>query len=662
MSEVVHRFKSARLWAMLALSFAIGGAWLFTLHPSVGLRYDLTLNGGLVCWLLAALTLWRALVLRPSYALALAPMPSPSSPYQRRHALIACVGVICLIILTLPELRFGRDLGVDDIPLHLQALLLFGGLGAVGWGLSGERLPLPPARAWLRWDGLLPLGLITLAGLALRGWNPGLFHGFVDEIHFVEPITKMMDGERFDLLEPLNYIATFSGVQSYVGYLGTLVFGGGFTAVRLPSIIWGTLAIPAVYCVARAIFDRPTAILAALLLACYPPHIHFSRTALNNIADPTFGMWALALVLWGAHTGRRSYFAWAGVALGFVHYFYEGGRLVFTAVFVLIVLWFPTWRYTRKLTVTAVAALLIAAPIVTGLTVNSGSASPRLADNFLLGRYWTNLLLSRNSTFFLERYLNERLGPALLLFVHNPDSNGFYYNANDPLILPLLVPLFFLGMGATLWAWFGGRHGAGALLLIFFGTLFGNSLIGTNVWSPRYVVAFPVVAVLAAAGLSALPSLLIPNRRRVQLGVLATLGIGLALTQAVYFYGVHMPSYQRSARLFRDYDDVAIRAAALPPETAILLVVDRAVWNANIVTTLRLLGAADHVISLIPPENLAAASIRSMQTEPPIAVFLSPDQTALLNKLQQRYGNIAPVPSPYNVPADLQYWLYYVPE
>ena len=102
-------------------------------------------------------------------------------------------------------------------------------------------------------------------------------------------------------------------------------------------VVRHTLTIPAVYVLGKRLFDHRTGLLAGALLMAFPPHIHFSRIALNNIVDPCFAVVGFIFLLDGFRTQSRRSYALAGVCFGLTQYFYEGGRIVFPVVGGLVV-------------------------------------------------------------------------------------------------------------------------------------------------------------------------------------------------------------------------------------------------------------------------------------------------------------------------------------
>ncbi len=87
------------------------------------------------------------------------------------------------------------------------------------------------------------------------------------------------------------------------------LFGVSELALRLPGMIAGTLLLPVTYALAHRVYDRPTALLAAALVAASPFAILFAPTAFT---DPWLALW-LAAAAWAAVSGRPF---WAGLTLG----------------------------------------------------------------------------------------------------------------------------------------------------------------------------------------------------------------------------------------------------------------------------------------------------------------------------------------------------------
>lgn len=125
-------------------------------------------------------------------------------------------------------------------------------------------------------DWLL-VGLITLLGLALRLYHLGSQSLWYDEAYswLYIAATDFWTGIKLVLVDlvqlPLYYI---------LGRPFTLL-GDNAWALRLPSAMAGTLALPAIFLLGKQVGGRRVGLLAATLLALNPFHIWFSRDARN---------------------------------------------------------------------------------------------------------------------------------------------------------------------------------------------------------------------------------------------------------------------------------------------------------------------------------------------------------------------------------------------
>jgi hypothetical protein len=106
-------------------------------------------------------------------------------------------------------------------------------------------------------------------------------------------------------------------------------FGISEWSLRLPGMVAGVLLVPAVYLLAAAIYDRRTALLAALLVAASPFAILFAPTAFT---DPWLTLW-MVVALWAAFSRRP--FA-AGLATGLAVASKQQGVLVVPLVLVAL--------------------------------------------------------------------------------------------------------------------------------------------------------------------------------------------------------------------------------------------------------------------------------------------------------------------------------------
>src|SRR5215208_2819096 len=96
-----------------------------------------------------------------------------------------------------------------------------------------------------------------------------------------------------DMLENLYYGDRHPPLHHLSLWLTVHVFGDGELAVRLPSLIAGTLVIPALYWLGRELYDRRTGLIAAAFGAASPLLIWYTQEARMYAFVALFGLLAL---------------------------------------------------------------------------------------------------------------------------------------------------------------------------------------------------------------------------------------------------------------------------------------------------------------------------------------------------------------------------------
>jgi 4-amino-4-deoxy-L-arabinose transferase-like glycosyltransferase len=559
--------------------------------------------------------------------------------------------VVALGALSLLMLAIINGHGLPRVHYTLQLILLVVGILLVVRGMSADWCwPRLERREWLA------LAAVTLLALGLRLWvlEDGI-HRFVDEIPFANAVTRLWSTPDTLILLPFNNVASFTWLYPYLQAGSVALFGPTLTGLRVVSVLFGTLTIPALYFLARTLFGRGVAILAALVLVAFPPHLHFSRLALNNIAEPLFGTLALAFTARGLQSNRRSDFVVAGAALGLTQYFYEGGRLLFPP---LVLLWFflcwlagRRWRLDGRPPLAGLlVALLVAMPLYYTLLAQHASLTPRLDT--------AGLRLDTPYMSATRRW--ETLADPFLLVVSLPDQ-GWFYSGQHPLVLRPLVPLFLVGTAFLFWR----LRSPGALLVLLWllFTSLGNVLLTDRAWSPRYVVVFPALALVLAIGLwSALQFLWPAPGRPQQRDLLAgALALALVAGQAAYYFGDHLSLVNHQYEHVKDAEDALYRSVNFPPDTAVHIIVQGEVWDLNIKTLLRFWNLDLYVDAWYPAE-ISPDVLRSMvEMEVDHAFFIAPEDSGTLTALRRYFDLLPPQFSPFNIPAENQLALYYAP-
>lgn len=567
-------------------------------------------------------------------------------------------GAACLLALALMN---GPG---PDYAHQLQFTLLAGGILLLLWGSGAGS-----GGCWPKHSGLL-VGILLLAA-ALRLWNlEHAIHFYVDEGNFVEGILRLRAESNVRLMSPFNYVAAFTWAYPYLQWASAEIVGSNLLALRVVSAAFGLLTIAAVYRLGRVLFDARVGLLAAFALAVFPPHIHFSRLGLNNIADPLFGVLALAFLAQGLRSNRWRDYALAGVMLGLTQYFYEGGRLLYPA---LALTWglMAAWRWRARLTgllVMGGIALLVALPVYYTLVAWDITLTTRLERRGFDAAYWRRVLLEPGGSALLT-HLREHVLPPFLHYVALPDAGAFYYGGHTALILPPLVPVFLAGIIAAL------RRGfiTGLLPVLWLALVaLGSSLIRDSVWTSRYVAAFPTLALLLAVGLDAVWKWLEKIQRQgaktqsvfrnpvlMRVAMFLIL-LGAGMFQIAYYFGPHLIAYQTQIRPHHDQQDIVFRLRDLPPETQVYWITDDPdLWLPLLVFLNRYWGLPDFAPELRHPDFVEGwEALDNLEPGVPRAFFVEQEDQRTQVYLRERFGFGEPLFSPFNVPREKQYVLF----
>jgi len=142
----------------------------------------------------------------------------------------------------------------------------------------------------------------------------------------------------------------------FVGVLGLKVW-----VVRLTAALAGIATVVFLYLLARALFDVPTALVAAAVLAISPWHVCFSRWAQQGIFMPLL----FTVAAWGTvrfRQGWRAGLPIAAAAIALAAYAYDVGRVLAPLFLLLLIL--VARRELRKHKRWAVASAIVLAILV----------------------------------------------------------------------------------------------------------------------------------------------------------------------------------------------------------------------------------------------------------------------------------------------------------
>jgi 4-amino-4-deoxy-L-arabinose transferase-like glycosyltransferase len=410
---------------------------------------------------------------------------------------------VVLLALALCFAWLTRLAAGDGLLARQAAVAVLAWLLAIGLAVAGS-VSRPTTRAagtspWPaidRWDVLLMLGLFVLA-LALRATAmtrfPNTYSG--DEGSSGLFAVELLTGKANNLfsLGWFSFPALYFTVQSAaIALLGQTV-----EAVRLTSALAGALTVVALYALGRAMFDRTTAVLAALYLAVSHYHIHMSRIALNNVWDGLFGTAAILGLWYGWRSGRRIGFIVCGLALGLGQYFYVTIRLLP----ILFLIWAAVafWRQ-RALFRERLAGLVLAAFIALVVFLPLGLYFAAHPDEFqapmnrvtIFGSDWLEGQLAQGDRTTADVIRDQAISGALG-FTHEPLK--LLYNPGSALLLTGAGVFFLLGV---LWALLNFDLRYLLLFLPLLAVIASNAVSQDSPASQRYVLAMPLVSLFVA--------------------------------------------------------------------------------------------------------------------------------------------------------------------
>jgi 4-amino-4-deoxy-L-arabinose transferase-like glycosyltransferase len=591
--------------------------------------------------------LWRARISLPIPAASL-----QNEKFQRHHGIMLLGGILALALL----MAVNGTATSAGVSTHLQFLFLCTGVIFITLGAGTAQF----SRPHINWRKILPLAAIMLLALFLRLWQLNTSIRFlVDELAFTTAILNLRANPNTEILLPMEGTAAFPFVFAYWQSLGVELLGRNFAGLRVASAIIGTLTIPALYWLAKSLFDQKTALLAAFLLAVFPPHLHFSRIGLTEIASCLFGTLAFAFLARGLIHNRRFDYVAGGVLLGLTHYFHEGGRVLYTPLALawlagMLILWRP---HPRSMFAAGLVALLIVVPVYYTLVAHDLPVTARMSTpNVMLdGDYWRNLFASGDFTQHIRFHIME----PFLIYVNQPDRT-FFYGGQTPLVLDYMVPALLLGAAFALWRW---RTPGGLLLTAWvMATSIGNGFLAQSTTAARYVVVFPALALLCAVGIRYTLALILPEKTRVQIILTSVLAIIFGIAQVNYYFEWHLPLYNFSSRAalpHRDGQDAVLRSLNFPSGTQVHILSD-APPNSHYTGGLLAFLAGDTVsMDIITMADFTQEYIDNMRTDVDHAFFVDWETGGLELLLRDRFDVQPPLYSPFDIPTSQQYILYY---
>jgi 4-amino-4-deoxy-L-arabinose transferase-like glycosyltransferase len=457
--------------------------------------------------------------------------------------------------------RLGAERAVGPLPflIWLASILLV-------TGALVDRARLQPLATWRAWVAahraeLAVVGAITLAGFLLRvagsGDAPYTVSGFEGAMGLEMRAALAGDlTNRFTLgwgALPTMAYWTLSWPVTF--------FGAQLSVLRLMPALFGALSIPATYALARLLFDRRIALIAALFVLGQHASLHFSRIITVQIADV---FWvALVLVLLVLARRTRDPLLWfaTGLAAGAASYFFQGARVILVIITLYVLALELRSRgeghsflreHARHLALLGLGTLLVAGPLWAAQAQHGARFGPRLFEQSALDSGWLDAERQRTGADTLGVLLNSQVLPSLQAFIMLPDKGATY--RGDMPILDYTSGLFFvLGLAYALMQ-LTGRRGESergdqpyALVQIGLWTpVLLISVLTTGVPNVgRFLMVLPFVAILVGIGVVQVVELLLRALGRTNVprtALYALIAVVLVLANLNYYFRDYIPS------------------------------------------------------------------------------------------------------------------------
>ncbi len=405
-------------------------------------------------------------------------------------------GQLILLILApvfalIAALAAGDGWLTRNFPVSIVAWLLASAGAIAGSYKLDSRLPARIERS----DLAASVGLFALA--------------FIVRVIALESIPTTLSGDEGSAgLMALNFlngefdnpftVGWFSFPSFYfaVQSLGILIFGQTIVGLRFMSVVAGSLTVVALYWLARTLFSRATAAIAAIFLATMHYHIHFSRIGLNNIWDGLFAVITLAAFAHGWTTGRRTSYIIGGMALGFGQYFYVTFRIFPLLILVWAGLTFlldrqKFYRRLPDLLISALVAAVVALPLAYFFAGHLNEFNAPLQRVTIFNGWLEQQSVLYNLS-VLEVIWSQITNTALGII---SEPLRHWYNPGSPLLLKAAAGLFLIGF---IWLIFHLNLRNILVLLSLLAIVIAGGLSVDAPASQRFIIAAPIVAILVA--------------------------------------------------------------------------------------------------------------------------------------------------------------------
>ncbi|MBI5963882.1 MAG: glycosyltransferase family 39 protein [Chloroflexi bacterium] len=415
---------------------------------------------------------------------------------------LATVGLTVTLIFNVTDYARTKQLDYAGTVEWLLSIfcLAFGILWVSKWK------PIQPREAW-EWikANKIEFGLaatVMLAALIVRMVyltdHPYPWSG--DEASVGLDAVRTMNGSITNLFD-----TSWSG-QPNVSFLPTafsmIIFGKTMFAIKMVSVITGTLSILALYFLAREWFGVEIALISSAFLVAYPFHLQFSRIGVDNIFDSLMAPLVIWLIFRAARLKSLPLYLLAGITTGLTIYTYVGTRLVVAMAIGTIVYFAIRQKDYLKTNLpqlgTYLAGLFVtAAPMATFFIKRPELFMTRLGQEGIFLNGWLASQVEQTGQSALQVLLEQFSKTTLVFFAQNAGSN--FLNFDRPYLTTLGAVFFLIGLAAAFRYFFEERY---FILQMWFWSVMtlGGFLTLSPPANTRLLMTIPVTGLFIALG------------------------------------------------------------------------------------------------------------------------------------------------------------------
>jgi hypothetical protein len=400
-------------------------------------------------WLLAIGVAFAVLMDSFFGARSVSPPPSPPGETSRacrqsdgRQPVVLPTAVLVAEVISLTLFRFGWQYNLAWTA-HLAACVIF---LVMLWRATGGgvRALLP---GWTRLDTVV-LALLLLLALLARLWQVGTVPEgiwFDEADRGLDALRILAEGRLPPVFDPA-YIQEPVGLRYLMVPLVALL-GRDPLALRLPTVVLGTLGVGMLYILARYLYGWRVAVAASGLAIGFTWHVNFSRIGLPAIPSLTCDTAAAALLVLGLRRGDRFLLGSAGVAAAAGLYFYFSSQLMPFALAAVVghQLVIGRMRFLRQ-TIVGLGCFLVGFVLAAGPIVQVAVAEPARLN----ARATSISIFNEVETSGSWQPLLGNAQAHLLMFHVKGDPNGRHNLSGRPMLDPVTGGLVLLGMALAL--------------------------------------------------------------------------------------------------------------------------------------------------------------------------------------------------------------------